>query len=238
MNNNQSNLLNYIKENSEKAKENMREYKFINNISVYVKDDLPADIKIPNVLYKLKKHIPEHLFSGIDIIYIGQFDKLKKKAFNAAFMDGAIYISNKQFSEDEMIEDFVHELGHSIEEVTNFDLYSDETINDEFYAKRMKLKDILNANGYKVGGYKFDQLEYNEKFDMYLYEEIGYPALTTLTVGLFCSPYGATSIREYFANSFEHYFMKNPQYVKKLSPAAYKKIVLLTTPDYFEDISY
>ncbi len=137
-----------------------------------------------------------------------------------------------------MIEDFVHELGHSIEEVTNFDLYSDETINDEFYAKRMKLKDILNANGYKVDGYKFDQLEYNEKFDMYLYEEIGYPALTTLTVGLFCSPYGATSIREYFANSFEHYFMKNAQYVKKLSPAAYKKIVLLTTPDYFEEISY
>lgn len=231
-------ILDYIRENSQKAKINMKEYKFVNNIMVYVKDDLPPDINLNNVLVRLRKSIPSHLFSGIDVVYVGQFDKLKKKAFNAAFMDGAIYISNRQFSEDEMVDDFVHELGHSIEEITNFDLYSDETISDEFYAKRMKLKQILNANGYKVDGYKFEELEYSDKFDMYLYEDIGYPALTTLTVGLFCSPYGATSIREYFANSFEHYFMKSPEYVKRISPAAYKKIKLLKSSDYFDDLTY
>jgi stearoyl-CoA desaturase (delta-9 desaturase) len=92
---------------------------------------------------------------------------------------------------------------------------------------------------YKIfSGIHTNKLEYDEKFDMYLYEEIGYPILTTLTMGLFCSPYGATSVREYFANAFEHYFTKSPQYVKKLSPSAYKKVVLLTTPDYFDKISY
>jgi hypothetical protein len=127
---------------------------------------------------------------------------------------------------------------NSTTEITNFDIYSDETINDEFYAKRMKLKDLLHTNGYQTNGYKFENIEYDEKFDMYLYEEIGYPILTTLTMGLFCSPYGATSVREYFANAFEHYFIKSPQYVKKLSPAAYKKVALLTTANYFDKITY
>jgi hypothetical protein len=231
-------IIDYIKENTEKSKKNMKEYKFINGIDVFVKDELPQDVNIVNILNKLKKSIPNHLFSGVDVIYVGQFDKLKKKAFNAAFMDGAIYISNKQMSEEEVIEDFVHELGHSIEEITNFDIYSDETINDEFYSKRMKLKELLHTNGYQTNGYSFQNLEYDEKFDMYLYEEVGYPILTTLTMGLFCSPYGATSVREYFANAFEHYFIKSPQYVKKLSPAAYKKVSLLTTPNYFDEITY
>ena len=99
--------------------------------------------------------------------------------------------------------------------------------------KRMKLKEILQANGYDVSKQNFENLEYDEKFDFYLYEEIGYPALTTLTVNLFCSPYGATSIREYFANAFENFFMKEPRYVKKLSPKVYNKIVLLSKEDYF-----
>jgi len=41
---------------------------------------------------------------------------------------------------------------------------------------------------------------------------------------MFVSPYGATSLREYFANSFEKYFMGHHEEVQKLSPQAYKKI--------------
>ena len=71
---------------------------------------------------------------------------------------------------------------------------------------------------------------------MYLYQEVGYQALNNLTVGLFCSPYGATSIREYFANAFEHYFMKDPKYVKKISPNVYKVIVEISSPEYFDHL--
>ena len=53
---------------------------------------------------------------------------------------------------------------------------------------------------------------------------VGYPTLLSLTMGLFCSPYGATSIQEYFANGFEKYFTESPEYVKNISPILYKKI--------------
>jgi hypothetical protein len=62
-------------------------------------------------------------------------------------------------------------------------------------------------------------------FDKYLYEEVGYPALHNMTAGLFCSPYAATSLREYFANGFEYYFVKNRQLVSKLSPQLYKLLI-------------
>ena len=34
---------------------------------------------------------------------------------------------------------------------------------------------------------------------MFLFQDIGYPVLETLTLGLFVSPYSVTSINEYFA---------------------------------------
>ena len=57
---------------------------------------------------------------------------------------------------------------------------------------------------------------------------VGYPTLTQLTPNLFVSPYGATSLREYFANCFEEYFARRQyNHVKKISPAVYEKIELL-----------
>jgi len=42
---------------------------------------------------------------------------------------------------------------------------------------------------------------------------------------LFYSPYGATSLREYFANGFECYFHKRDhKFLKKISPAIFSKI--------------
>ena len=66
--------------------------------------------------------------------------------------------------------------------------------------------------------------EYNQKFDEFLADVVGYPTLLTLTMGLFVSPYGATSYREYFANGFEHYFLEYPEYIKSTSPAVYEKV--------------
>jgi len=48
--------------------------------------------------------------------------------------------------------------------------------------------------------------------------------LATLGSGVFVSPYGITSLREYFANVFEEFFLDGEIYAKKISPEAYNKI--------------
>ena len=97
----------------------------------------------------------------------------------------------------------------------------------EFLGKRQKLFYLLKAEGINVRPEDFMQTEYSKDFDMYLFEKIGYPLLTQLTVGLFLTPYGITSLSEYFAEGFEYYFLRDRDYVKKISPMCYQKIVEL-----------
>ena len=77
---------------------------------------------------------------------------------------------------------------------------------------------------------------------MFLYDSIGYDVLNQITPGLFCSPYGATAIREYFANGFEFFFLKDREMVKQISPQLYKKLVEVEKGSFFdestEDLSY
>jgi len=217
------------------AKKQHKEGIFLDNIFIFIKDHIIGDVNLDNVLKKVKNSIPLHLFGGLDAIYVGQFKELQQKEVNAAFMDGALYISNIQQDEESMLEDIVHEIAHSLEEVAHYNMYQDNSIYDEFLAKRMKLQSILESNSYNTSKQNFTKLEYDVKFDKYLYEEVGYPALHTMTVNLFCSPYGATSIREYFANGFEFYFVKNRQLVRKLSPQLYKKLIEVEKGDFSED---
>jgi len=227
------------------AKKQHKEGIFLDNIHIFIKDQIIGDVEINNVLNKVKKSIPLHLFSGLDAIYVGQFKELQQKEVNAAFMDGALYISNIQQDEETMLEDLIHEIAHSLEEIANFNMYQDDSIYDEFLAKRLRLQKILESNGYNTSKQNFTKLEYDVKFDKYLYEEVGYPALHTMTVNLFCSPYGATSIREYFANGFEFFFLKDRELVKQVSPQLYKKLLEIEKGSFFnnvdeitEDMSY
>lgn len=226
------NLLEYLSKSSMAAKKQHKEGIFLNNIHIFIKDQIVGDVDLNNVLNKVKKSIPLHLFNGLDAIYVGQFKELQQKEVNAAFMDGALYISNIQQDEESMLEDLIHEIAHSLEEQSNFNVYQDDSIYDEFLGKRLRLQKILESNGYNTSKQNFTKLEYNEKFDKFLYEEVGYPALHTMTANLFCSPYGATSIREYFANGFEYYFVKNRELVKKISPRLYKKLIEVEKGDF------
>ena len=82
-----------------------------------------------------------------------------------------------------------------------------ESANDSNICWR--LKDIT------LTPHLYDFTEYNKKFDNFFANEVGYPTLLSLTMGLFVSPYGATSIQEYFANGFEKYFLEGPRTVQK-----------------------
>ena len=59
---------------------------------------------------------------------------------------------------------------------------------------------------------------------MFLYQDVGYALLTTLTMGLFVSPYAATSLREYFATGFDKYYLEDRRYLKNISPILFEKI--------------
>lgn len=245
MKNKQNNLVDYIKENSTKSKKSHKERVFLDGIDVIIVHPLTKEINLDKVLYKLKTSIPHFLFQNVEAIYIGQFKELYERDLNAAYMDGALYITNKQVNEENMLEDMVHEIAHSVEELAKYSMYSDNKVNKEFLMKRLKLMSLLTQIGYEVEGQSFQKIEYDRNFDMFLYEVIGYEALNQIVPGLFCSPYGATSIREYFANGFEFFFLKDRQLVKDVSPQLYHKLADIEKGLYLdeededtEDMSY
>jgi hypothetical protein len=232
-----------MKKSSTNSKKTHKERIFLDGIKVLIKDPfITNEIDLDKVLNKVKNSIPHFLFQNVEAIYIGQFKELKERDLNAAYMDGALYLTNEQKNEVNMLEDIIHEIAHSIEELASFDMYTDNKLNRELEVKRAKLKQILKDNKFDVSKQEFLNIEYSKKFDIYLYEEIGYPVLNTLTVGLFCSPYGATSIREYFANGFEFFFLKDREIVKQISPQLYKKLIEIERGEFFdestEDLSY
>ena len=115
---------------------------------------------------------------------------------------------------------------YTIKGITSYNIPLDiSKLSDEF-CEKFSLKSLNTI----------DLIEYNKKFDMYLYEEVGYPILNTLTVGLYCSPYGATSIREYFANGFEFFFLKDRELVKQVSPQLYKKLLEIEKGSFFNNV--
>jgi len=149
---------------------------------------------------------------------------------NAQYKDGVIYVLSEQDDEADVYTDIVHEIAHSVEETYGPDIYEDGEMEEEFIRKRARLFDILRAYGYtkEMPESAFMNPDFDQRFDRFLYTTVGYPVLTQLVPDLFVSPYGATSLREYFANAFEHYFA-NRQYkrVQNISPSVYKKIEML-----------
>ena len=158
-------------------------------------------------------------------IKIGDFSFLNSREVNALYDDesGIIYITNQQDSNTDLLDDIVHEISHSVEDLFMDHLYSDGDIEREFLAKRNALGRELKYD-YEVGHFNFSNVEYSENFDELLYKTVGYDKLRNYTDGLFASPYGATSLREYFSNCFEEYYLGDRNYLSKLCPAAYQKI--------------
>jgi hypothetical protein len=199
------------------------------NINVVQQQEMPDNINLNNILKKIQIVIPDHFVQNLDGIYVGEYDFLLKRDLNALYKDGVIYVLPDQDDEQDVYEDIVHEIAHCVEETYGMDIYEDGKIEQEFLRKRRALLDTLKAYGYnEVSDAAYGNTEFSRKFDEFLYLIVGYPTLTQLTPNLFVSPYGATSLREYFANCFEEYFARRQyDHVKKISPAVYEKIELL-----------
>jgi hypothetical protein len=97
----------------------------------------------------------------------------------------------------------------------------------EFLGKRKRLYSILKNEGYDVILEEFLNVNYNEDFDMFLYQDIGYAKLNNLVMGLFPGAYSVTSLGEYYATGFERFYMREGNKISKMCPVLIRKIDLL-----------
>ena len=61
---------------------------------------------------------------------------MKERDINAYFENDAIYVTNKQDDEMDMIEDIIHEISHAIEQYNQEFIYGTGALQREFIAKR------------------------------------------------------------------------------------------------------
>jgi len=217
----------YILENSAQNKSEFKEYKLFDK-PVYVINPISAGVSLDKVLHDIESKVPASLTANFDNIYIGTFEDFSRngKNFNAIYKDGTIYVSNSQDNEEDMLDDIIHEIAHSLEERNREEIYGDQALENEFLGKRKFLHHILPLDK-RANMVYFLNPSYDEQFDMYLYRDVGYETLRSLTSDLFYSPYAITALKEYWANGFENYFLKDRGRLKDLSPALYHKIKTL-----------
>jgi len=113
----------------------------LNHVVVVQKNSLPDNVSLNSVLAKIDKRIPTSFYSNLDSIYIGEFKDLIDREINAMYSDGALYISNAQDDENDMIDDIVHEIAHAVEDEHRSQIYSDGKIEfpDDFPEEKKSL---------------------------------------------------------------------------------------------------
>jgi hypothetical protein len=212
----------WITESAKKGRK-LKDMYNLSGVDVYIKDRLPEEINPDFVFNYISARIPFHLARNVDIIYVGQFPKMRERDINAYYEDGAIYVTNKQDEDMDMIDDIIHELAHAAERSNEHIIYGSGKIQSEFKAKRRNLYTLIQEM-YEVPNGFLSDIEYNKEIDMFLYQTIGYDVLNQLVANIFVSGYAATSVSEYFARGFEEYFIGDKENLKQLSPVLYSII--------------
>ena len=180
---------------------------------------------------KRLEQIPNHLFYNIDIIYVGSFKHLSDRDVKAVYDDGAIYVTNKQSSEDDLYDDILHEVGHAVEKTYYEDIFLDNQLEDEYLSKKNYIIKKLNSYGEKIDNSYSYQTKYNKEFDEYLFYDVGFSKLENFTRGIFMTPYSMTSISEYFCEGLEYFIKSDPNHLQKVCPVLYNKVRTLIELD-------
>lgn len=209
-----------------KNKESKKRRFLWNSVEVIIKDKIiDPNISIHTVLKKIESKISPKFLVNIDVIYVGDFDFFKDRDIQAMYENSCIFVTNNQDSIEDMCDDIVHEIAHSLEEVYGDIIYFDGKLEKEFLEKRRQLYSVLKSENFEADLILFSDPSYSESFDQYLYKQIGYPTLNMLGASIFYSPYAATSLREYFANGFEAlYYYRDYNFISKSCPELYSKL--------------
>jgi len=221
-------LRDYIQNQQKQLLEQQTDFYTPTGIHVFFKDSVD-NVNVEKVVAKIEELLPNHLISEVEMIIIGWFDEFEERSINAFYEGGTLYISNIQDSASDMVDDIVHEISHSLEEPRGLLIYGDKEVENEFLRKRKHLHNILWKMGYKIPSVVFMDPEYNQEFDLFLYEKVGYEKLSNVIRGLFINPYAVTSLREYFATAFTDFYLRpdEHQFLQKVSPELYKKLIAL-----------
>jgi len=225
-------MLRHLKQKQKQIQEMRSDFYTSRGTHVYFKDDLTNDeIDVEEIVAQVEGALPEHLLSELEMIVVGWFDEFEDRNINAFYKDGILHVSNEQDDAADMYDDIIHEISHSIEEVYGYEIYGDQKVKDEFLRKREILHDKLWSLGFKAPLKWFLETEYDKEFDEFLVDEVGRDKLRMICMGLFINAYAPTSLREYFATGFTDYYLHSDHnFLKRLSPALYEKLVLIQDP--------
>ena len=195
----------------------------LSGVDVFIKDRTPDNIDDDFVFNYISARIPFRLARNVDIIYVGQFPEMAEREINAYYEDGAIYVTNDQEDEMDMVDDIIHELAHAVERNNEQIVYGTGRLQSEFKAKRRNLYTLIQ-DMYDIPDGFLTDVEYNKDIDNFLYKTIGYDILNQMVANIFVSGYAATSVSEYFARGFEEYFIGDKKSLKSMSPVLYRII--------------
>ena len=221
----------YIKNSFLKSKSGISESLFFGNIPVIQLKALPKTVFLNKILSTIEKKLKSKNFIlNLKGIYIGSFKELKERSLRALYKDNFIYVSDYRdiskykISEEIIIKDIIHEIGHIVQQNFQEQIYSDNLLFDDFILKRKLLGRNLIANNFILPDSFLNSIDYSKIIDNFLVSKVGYPALTNFISNIFISPYSATSISEYFSCGFEEYFAGNNILLRQISPVLYTKI--------------
>lgn len=198
----------------------------LNGVSVIVKDALPPEVNLEFVLNYISARVPFYLTQGIEIIYVGKFPEMEEREINAFYENDAIYVTNEQEEEMDMIEDIIHEISHAVEQSNQEFIYESGQLQREFLGKRRALSNLLSQKFKVPADFDID-VEYDRAIDDFLFRDVGYDALNQICVGIFPSAYACTSVSEYWAKGFEELFIGETNELKQMCPVLYKTLALL-----------
>lgn len=193
---------------------------------LYFKNSLSKDIDIGSVCKRVENILPASFFKGIAALSFGEYETLNDRGVDSVFGNNIIYLTNIQENEEDIIENIIHETAHSLEERFSQVIYSDGLLKKEFLKKRKQLYSELSKK-YTIDEKYFKKTEFSKTLDLLFYKKIGYDTLSFFTEHMFISPYSATSLREYFSEGFEKYYMGESGAINELCPELYKKIQTL-----------
>ena len=211
---------------SMKRSRRMRDHFSLNGVSVIIKDALPQEVNLEFVLNYIAARVPFYLTQNIEIIYVGKFPEMEEREINAFYENDAIYVTNEQEEEMDMIEDIIHEISHAVEQNNQEFIYESGQLQREFLAKRRALSNLLSQKFKVPADFDID-VEYDRSIDDFLFRDVGYDALNQICVGIFPSAYACTSVSEYWAKGFEELFIGETNDLKQMCPVLYRTLALL-----------
>lgn len=217
----------YIKSKNSKSRGKANIYDVSGDTKLFLISPLfeKTGMDIKEVIIQLQKVFPKFLYNGLDGIYVVELPDFKKRNINALYKDGAIYVTGKQDSIEDMLDDIIHEVSHHLEDTCHKLIYGDGKIEKEFLTKRSEFWDRLGSSkpNNKKLLYHLLSPDFSEDLD-YFFQELGYDVIESITKDMFCSGYGITSLREYWANSFENFFLKDKDRAQNICPEVCVKI--------------